>query len=453
MLVESFRIQGAYVRDHRFVVPLVHARLKAAQNLDVEQVEHLTGPELHVWARELVSSEKSEQDADKLPWLVYLNGGPGCAPDSPVSSDGWLKRALQDYRVLLVEQRGTGRSRPVTLVGLNRLQDAATQANYLSLFRADSIVCDLELIRRELLGESGRWTVLGQSFGGFCLLTYASFFPDSLEGGIFTGGVPGAFVDVDEVYRHCYRQVLAHNGKYFERFPKDRLRLNRLADRLENDPFVRSSGDRLTRRLVQTVGMRLGVQHGDLAVHAMLCELDAVLDSAANHSSHVAAGLETFGHRLQQWIGWRTTPLYFLLHEAIYAQGSATRWSAHRVRKEFAEIDDPSCLGFTGEMMYPWMCEDLAHFRPFQELAELLALKEDWGKLYDHEKLMKNKTPLVAVVYYDDMMVPSRLSESTLASVPNVRSWVTNAYDHSGLRSHGFEVLSRSLSLLKGEPC
>ena len=47
--------------------------------------------------------------------------------------------------------------------------------------RADSIVRDAEALRQELLpgdGAASRWAVLGQSFGGFCSLTYLSFAPE-----------------------------------------------------------------------------------------------------------------------------------------------------------------------------------------------------------------------------------------------------------------------------------
>jgi hypothetical protein len=54
------------------------------------------------------------------------------------------------------------------------------QADYLTCFRADSIVLDAELIRRELIG-SEPWSVLGQSFGGFCVTSYLSFAPDGLR--------------------------------------------------------------------------------------------------------------------------------------------------------------------------------------------------------------------------------------------------------------------------------
>ena len=40
---------------------------------------------------------------------------------------------------------------------------------------------DAEALRRELLpgdGPASRWAVLGQSFGGFCALTYLSMAPE-----------------------------------------------------------------------------------------------------------------------------------------------------------------------------------------------------------------------------------------------------------------------------------
>ena len=41
--------------------------------------------------------------------LVFLQGGPGFAAGRPVSAEsGWIKRALQDHRVFLLDQRGTG---------------------------------------------------------------------------------------------------------------------------------------------------------------------------------------------------------------------------------------------------------------------------------------------------------------------------------------------------------
>ena len=125
-----------------------------------------------------------------LPWLLFLQGGPGFGARRPVGRDTWLERALHDYRVLLLDQRGTGRSSPANRRTLAGLGSGQAQADYLAHFRADSIVADAELIRRQLTG-GGPWRVLGQSFGGFCTITYLSIAPEGLREALLTGGLPG----------------------------------------------------------------------------------------------------------------------------------------------------------------------------------------------------------------------------------------------------------------------
>jgi hypothetical protein len=50
--------------------------------------------------------------------------------------------------------------------------------------RADSIISDAEVIRQVLVPEDntqGRWSILGQSFGGFCAFTYLSMAPQGVR--------------------------------------------------------------------------------------------------------------------------------------------------------------------------------------------------------------------------------------------------------------------------------
>lgn len=78
-----------------------------------------------------------------------------------------------------MDQRGTGLSTPVTAGTLVRKGNAVKQADYLTHFRADNIVRDCEAIRKclttEYPEEKKKWSVMGQSYGGFCSLTYLSF--------------------------------------------------------------------------------------------------------------------------------------------------------------------------------------------------------------------------------------------------------------------------------------
>lgn len=175
---------------------------------------------IEVYARELVTGSNYER-REKLPMFVFLQGGPGFQCARPTSSSsGWVGRALTEYRVLLVDQRGTGRSTPVTHETLGAMKDAEAQAQYLANMRADSIVRDCEAIRTTLLGAEEKWTVLGQSFGGFCLCTYLSLAPHGLKAGLFTGGLPPIQDEgctADKVYDFTYQRMAARSEKFYKR--------------------------------------------------------------------------------------------------------------------------------------------------------------------------------------------------------------------------------------------
>lgn len=53
--------------------------------------------------------------------------------------------------------------------------------------------------------------------------------------------------------------------------------------------------------------------------------------------------------------------------------------------------------------MFPWMFEDFVELQPVREAANILAEKTDWPSLYDLSILQRNKTPIAAACYYDDM--------------------------------------------------
>src|SRR4051794_26016090 len=167
--------------DHELQVPLDHA------DPDGEQIT--------VFAREIAEPEGRDK-----PFLVFFQGGPGFEAFRPTGNPrgpSFLDRALQEFRFLALDQRGTGRSTPV---------DGTETADYLKHFRADSIVRDAELLR-EALGVE-RWSVLGQSFGGLCVFSYLSFAPDGLREAFVTGGVPGIGVEVDDVYRATWERTI-----------------------------------------------------------------------------------------------------------------------------------------------------------------------------------------------------------------------------------------------------
>ena len=424
----SYRQPGTILTDHVFAVPLDHGRPDDAQ--------------IEVFAREVVAAGKAEAD---LPWLLFLQGGPGFGSPRPEGRDSWLDRALDDYRVLLLDQRGTGRSTPATRQTLARLSSPKAQADYLTHFRADSIVLDAELIRRELTGGAP-WSVLGQSFGGFCTVSYLSFAPHGLREAFITGGLPGLSATADDVYRRTDPAVARKNAAHYERYPDDAEQARLVAQHLSDHQVLQPDGAPLSVQAFQALGNMLGQGSGSHALHYLLEEpfADDELSDA-------------FLYALQARLSFASGPLYALLHEACYAQGFATRWSAQRVRAEFAgfdpgpALDGDGCLLFTGEMIYPWMIEGDPVLRPLREAADLLAERGDWPPLYDPTRLAANEVPVVAAVYYDDMYVDRELSIRTAQAIRGLRTWVTSEYEHDGLRVSAGAVLDRLIRMARGD--
>jgi pimeloyl-ACP methyl ester carboxylesterase len=428
----THRLPNLVLTDMEFRLPLDHARPDEAQ--------------ITVFAREVVAPGKEGAD---LPWLVFFQGGPGFGAPRPPASAPWLKRALQEYRVLLLDDRGTGRSTPVTLQTLARLdspQSAASQAEYLKHFRADAIVRDAELIRRELLGADGRWSALGQSFGGFCVTHYLSAAPGGLKEAFITGGLPPLERSADDIYRATYRRVLDRNRLYYERYPDDAERAQEIASYLADHDVRLPGGGRLSVRRFQQLGMSFGMSDGFERVHYLL--EDAFVEGRNGHEIGYNF-LREFEHNFF----FETDPIYALLHEAEYCQEEASNWSAERIRAEFPQFawSPGQPVTFTGEMVYPWMFDEYERLRPLKEAAEILAADESWPRLYDVATLRANTVPCAAAVYYDDMYVERLFSEETARDIRGIKLWVTNEYEHNGLRADGERLLDRLSGMVRGE--
>ena len=403
-------IPGLILTEHEFAVPLDHDRPD--------------GERITVFAREV-----ADPDGRDRPLLVYLQGGPGHEAPRPAGtprSPGWMGRALRDFRVLLLDQRGTGRSTPV---GALPGRSPEEQAEYLSHFRADAIVRDAEWIRRELGVE--RWSVLGQSFGGMCTTTYLSLAPEGLREALITGGLPPLDAGIDDVYRRTYARTLERNRRYYERYPEDRARVLELHAHLAGEDVRLPSGDRLTGRRLRQLGDLLGMSDGAEALHHLL---ELPVDSPA------------FLHDVEAALPFARNPLYAILHEAGWADGGATRWSAQRLLP--GEYEERPEL-FTAEHVFPWMFEEYGALAPLREAADLLAERE-WPRLYDPARLADNDVPAAAAIYADDIYVERWFSERTAAAIAGLRPWLTNEYEHNGLRADGERVLGRLLDLARG---
>ncbi|MGW0655088.1 alpha/beta fold hydrolase [Streptomyces umbrinus] len=429
----SYRQPGVVLSDRRFTVPLDHG--------------NPSGETIELYAREVVGSDKADRD---LPWLVYLQGGPGFGANRFVGKQAWLGRALEDYRVLLLDQRGTGSSTPANRQTLPLRGGPREQADYLALFRADSIVRDCEAIRPAVTGGAP-WAVLGQSFGGFCAVHYLSTAPEGLSTALITGGLPTLDGHADDVYRAAYPRIERKVAAHYARYPQDVERARRIAEHLLRHEPVLNGGYRLTVEAFQSLGILLGGSEGSHRLHYLL-------ENAFVRTAQGPALSDAFQEDVQSLLSYAGHPLYALVHEACYAQGERpTAWSAERVRADFPQFDAAKTLAgdgpvlFTGESVHPWTFDCDPALRSLRETADLLAERTDWPSLYDPDRLAANEVPVAAAVYHDDMYVDTDHALSTARTIRGLRTYVTNEFEHDGVRAGGPRVLDRLIDLARDE--
>ena len=185
------------VTEHRLSIPIFRPEKNPRIDLAFTIVEEIKDEASRKFFTELGSMSASQRasvyvekaalkNADEM--MVYLQGGPGFGSPTPVVGLGfaedssWGAKALGKYkRIVLMDQRGTGKSTPITKQSLEKrfpnlfvfdekdgvdleslssshpeehkaFAEALTEAtNYIAQFRADNIVLDAEYIREALM--------------------------------------------------------------------------------------------------------------------------------------------------------------------------------------------------------------------------------------------------------------------------------------------------------------
>ncbi len=425
-LLTKYYVPGLYVEDHSISVPLDWTGHEPGQGFN--------GESMSLFYRVVTAPEHVHDD---LPLLIFLQGGPGGNGPRPLNpaSDGWIEEAIKHFRVILPDQRGTGRSSRVD-THVMRDMDGVQGAAFLKHFLADSIVRDFEHLRRtEFAGT--RWVTLGQSYGGFLTLTYLSLFPQGIAASFTTGGIPHVPADAADVYRHTFPRMATKTRQFYERYPIDVERVSALADILASRETLLPNGDVLTVERLQCLGSDFGMKPSFERVHWMLDQAFLDSDGSASRNTELS---DEFLYSVMDATSSR--PLYWPLQEFIYANGELDepiRWAAQRVRDEHPEFDGANRpLNFTGEAMFPWMFEQESALRPFKPAMDVLMEDTSFGRIYDEDQLMRNEVPLQAAVYFDDMYVDSGLQLDTLSRVGNSHYWITNEFEHDGI--HGSTV-------------
>ena len=574
------------VTEHKVAVPLLYNDLEAALRLKSDSIipvdrvdggynsnESFDRPTIDVYftITELVSNSADEKFFDSLSNLaltprqradlylqrdgstsidasrciLYLQGGPGFGCAAPVSGlslasskSSWAASALFGditntddktfERIILMDQRGTGKSSPITKQRLQKMfpdlflldEESGSEATaelqlkrakvskavvdateYLSMLRADSIVRDAEWIKSVLTQPHTTTTMegdvpeednlpqpwgaaLGQSFGGFCLMTYLSSIKHPPKLCLFTGGIAPMNTPVREVYDRLWLRVKERNLRYYEQYPGDVAMVKRIVQRLllqESDPsqppVKLPSGGILTARRFLQLGLALGGSPG-----TSVANIHSILNSAflGEEDDELTTA---FLKRIDYEQSFDDAPLYFLLHESIYADGpssGATNWAAHSSYEHYittnpefdyrvtSESNEGSPTLFFGEMVFPWMAQgEFAEVsgHGMKSLAESLAAKSDWLPLFDASNMRAAlgtstagtksiKCKAASATYFDDMYVDFNCAMSLLqrgSPLEGTKVWVTNEYQHSGLRDDGATIVCKLVKMAKGQ--
>ena len=254
MRTVTHRIPGLVLTDHEFTVPLDYTRPD--------------GEQITVFAREVVAPGK--EDAE--PALAGLLPG---RPRLPVPA---ARRSLR-----LAQARAPGLPRPAARRPRHRPQhagdapDAGAGAAHPrrrpSTWRTSAPTTSCATRSSSAAscwGRRSKWSILGQSFGGFCVVHYLSAAPGGLREAIITGGLPPLDRPVDDIYRATYRRVLEKNRRYFERYPDDRRGRGRSWTIWPAHDVRLPGGGRLSPRRFQQLGIAFGASDGFEEVHYLL---------------------------------------------------------------------------------------------------------------------------------------------------------------------------------------
>lgn len=400
------------------------------------------GEKITIFYREIARKEN-----DMAPLMVYFEGGPGFPPPRSVESSDWLPIALERFRIVLIDQRGTGNSCPIGKETVERFSNGQELANYLTLFRADNIIRDAESVRRDTY-KGELWICAGQSYGGFLTCTYLSFAPRGLKGAVITGGLPPLKRSIQEVYKSLLNRVYDRNREFYGRYPENVAKVKKIISLLTEQPMVLSGKDVFTAERFLDAGLVLGRTDGLRKLHELL-ENPFTDSSETNLRWAFAMGMVERSYE--------TNPIYAFLHESIYCNGStSSAWAFDQclqedTRFQASRFRDNDFVSFRGEGIRKNMFMEYEGLAPFKEAADILAKENQWSNLYNMHQLENNMIPTCAFVYKTDIFVDYDYSKECANSIQNCVVVEHDRWQHDSIHTHSQEVLSMLYETLQSE--
>ncbi|MCR9255389.1 MAG: prolyl aminopeptidase [Alphaproteobacteria bacterium] len=137
-------------------------------------------------------------DPDGIP-VLFLHGGPGAGASA-------MHRRFFDperYRIVILDQRGAGRSKPLGSIDNNT---------------TDHLIDDIEALRRHLGIE--KWLVFGGSWGSTLALAYGQAHPEACLGFILRGIFLGSAREIDWFLYGMKRLFPEHWSDFAEAVPE-----------------------------------------------------------------------------------------------------------------------------------------------------------------------------------------------------------------------------------------
>ncbi|KAK5630123.1 hypothetical protein RRF57_005838 [Xylaria bambusicola] len=295
------------IKELWFEVPLDHSKPE--------------GETVKLFARSAIKYERpiaESNDAVQRPYLVFLQGGPGHG--TPAPQDSPLSKHMLDrgYELLLLDQPGTGFDCPISSHIPARVGGPQGQADYLKLFRADTLVKDSEAVRPVFRRDTHDNVCANALLRGPCITRQRA-----------RRRVRG---NVSKSYgtEQCLLQQVSPRRQHRQRYCREDLGAWWQTGRSTTRWWVFD---------VMTLGLHFG-KHGGLdTVHNLIIRMKGDLDQFGVFSHETLNALEQDGGR-------DIAPIYTLLHEragvtalALLVSGQPSAWvKALRNSDGFAKI-------------------------------------------------------------------------------------------------------------------